>query len=100
MVEVMATILPRILTLSEVAACLRLSEESVMAQVRAGRLPVHQQGGVLQFLQTDVETWSDRYDMRKILMRQVGIFADDESLPQLLENIDKRRKEDILDAID
>lgn len=96
----MATILPSVLTLSEVAAWLRLSPESVMAQVEAGRLPVQQQGEERQFLREDVETWSEKYDQRKILMRQVGVFANDESLPLIEAEIYRRRKENTLDAIE
>jgi hypothetical protein len=96
----MATTLPSILTLSEVAEWLRLSPEAVVAQCSAGRLVGHHEAEEWRFWRDDVEAWSERYDQRKILLRQVGVFADDPSLPLIQEEIDRRRRENTLDAAD
>jgi Helix-turn-helix domain len=104
----MATTLPSILTLTEVAALLRLSPEAVVNLAEAGKLPGQRQGDDFQlvgdrrwqFLRHEVEAWSERCDPRKILLRQVGIFADDESLPLLQAEIDRQRQENTLDATD
>jgi hypothetical protein len=95
----MATVVSSILTLSEVAGSLRLPIEVVLAQMSSGRLTGHQDGEDWTFRWDDVEAWSDRYDQRKVFLRQAGVFAEDESLEALQAHIDRQRQENTLDAI-
>jgi excisionase family DNA binding protein len=89
----MATVLPIVLTLSEVAALLRLPSDVVLAQVELGRLSGHQEGVDWTFRRDDVEAWSDRYDQRKVFLRQAGVFAQDDSIEALQAHIDRQRQE-------
>ncbi len=95
----MATVLPIVLTLSEVAALLRLPSDVVLAQVELGRLFGCQEGADWRFRRDDVDAWSDRYDKRKVFLRQVGVFAQDESIEALQAHIDRQRQDNRLDAI-
>ncbi len=96
----MATVLPIVLSLSEVAEWLRLPSDVVLAQVELGRLSGHQEGDNWTFRRDDVEAWSDRYDKRKVFLRQVGAFAQDDSIEALQKHIDRQHQENRLDAID
>jgi excisionase family DNA binding protein len=93
----MATTLPSILTLSEVAALLRLSPETVTRLAEAGKLPGNLQGEGWQFLRDEVEAWSERHDQRKVLLRQVGALVHDETIEALQTHIDQKRKANWLD---
>jgi excisionase family DNA binding protein len=88
----MATTLPRILTLSEVATLLRLSPGVVIDLAEAGKIPGQRQGDHWQFLRDEMEAWSARYDQRQVLLRQVGALAHDETIDALQTHIDRQRQ--------
>jgi excisionase family DNA binding protein len=88
----MATTLPRILTLSEVATLLRLSPGVVIDLAEAGKIPGQRQGDHWQFLRDEMEAWSARYDQRQVLLRQVGALAHDETIESLQTHIDRQRQ--------
>ena len=54
---------------------------------------------IKRFRRDDVEAWSDRYDKRKVFLRQAGVFAQDDSIEALQAHIDRQRQENRLDAI-
>jgi excisionase family DNA binding protein len=95
----MATTLPRILTLPEVATLLRLSPGVVIDLAEAGKIPGQRQGDHWQFLRDEVETWSARYDQRKVLLRQVGALAHDETIEALQTHVDQQRQANTLDTV-
>jgi excisionase family DNA binding protein len=95
----MATTLPSILTLSEVANSLRLSPETVVSLAEAGKIPGKQQGDGWQFLRDEVAAWSERYDQRKVLLRQVGALAYDATIESLQAHIDQQRQANTLDTV-
>jgi excisionase family DNA binding protein len=104
----MATILTELLTLESTAKYLRLSPETILRQVENGHLPAQRNGDRWQFLRSDLDTWSDglrptlghRYDQRKVLLKQAGALAHDDTIDEMQRLIDLRRQQSSLEMTD
>ena len=96
----MATILTETLTLESTAEYLRLSPETILRQVENGHLPAQRNGDRWQFLRPDLDTWSDRYDQRKVLLKQAGALAHDDTIDEMQRLIDLRRQQSTLETIE
>ncbi len=96
----MATLLTEILTLETTAEYLRLSPETVLRQVEKGHLPAERKGDRWQFLRSDLDHWSDRYDQRKVLLKQAGALAHDDTIEEMQRLIDLRRRQSKLETIE
>jgi Helix-turn-helix domain len=83
-----------VLTLEEAAEYLRLSPAILHQKAVRGMIP----GQAIdehswRFLKSAIDDWLSRRDSRNILLSQAGIFADDEALPLIQEQIDRDRQE-------
>ena len=86
--------LPNVLTLEEAARYLRISKETAKRLAGQGTIPGRCLDGRWRFLKAALDDWlrgKERPDGRTALLQQHGAFADDETLPQMLEAIYKRR---------
>jgi hypothetical protein len=89
----MTATLPNVLTLEETATYLRLSPEVVVQEAIAGNIPGQQIDHTWRFLKSAIDDWLRCRDHRTILLRQAGVFANDETLSLLQENIDRDRQQ-------
>jgi hypothetical protein len=85
---------PEVLTLEEAAEYLRLSPAILHQKAAGGMIP----GQAIdehswRFLKSAIDDWLSRRDSRSILLSQAGIFADDETLPLIQEQIDRDRQQ-------
>lgn len=80
-----------VLTLSEAAAFLRLSPETVERQAAQGHIPGQLIEGSWRFLHAALEDWLSHRDSRTVLLRQAGALADDDDGPALLDAIYRSR---------
>lgn len=80
-----------VLTVQEVATYLRLPEDVVLQEAAQGHLPGRKIADTWRFLKTAIDDWLRLQDSRAILLNQSGVFADDDSLDELLENIYQER---------
>lgn len=80
-----------VLTVQEVATYLRLPEDVVLQEAAQGHLPGRKIADTWRFLKTAIDDWLRSQDSRAILLNQSGVFADDDSLDELLENIYQER---------
>jgi hypothetical protein len=94
----MTATLPNVLTLEETAAYLRLSPEVVAQEAIAGNIPGQQIDHTWRFLKSAIDDWLRCRDQRSILLRQAGVFANDETLTLLQENIDRDRQQSSIDS--
>ena len=83
--------LPDILTLEETAVYLRLPEEIVLDRALKGDLPGRKIKDDWRFLKAAIDDWLRATDSRSILLSQAGVFADDETLLLLRDNVYKAR---------
>lgn len=74
---------PQVLTLEEVAAYLRLPEETIARQAAKGVLPGRRVEDTWRFLKTAIDDWLRSQDSRIVLLQQAGALAEDTSLPTL-----------------
>jgi Helix-turn-helix domain len=81
------TLMPDVLTLEETATYLRLPPELVTREALQGHLPGRQIQDSWRFLKTAIDDWLQTRDTRSILLQQAGVFADDESLAALRDEI-------------
>jgi len=86
------TVTPEVLTVEEVAAYLRLPQETIVRQATQGALPGRQIEDTWRFLKAAIDDWLRSQDSRTLLLHQAGALADDESLPALREAIYAARK--------
>jgi hypothetical protein len=94
-----ATLVTR-LTLDQASIILNLSPGVILEHTEAGNIPGQKIGDTWQFVQSELEAWSDRHDQRKVLLRQAGAFAQDETLEDLQIEIDRQRQLNTIDSID
>ncbi len=100
----MAAILPppasrlaEVLTLQEAATYLRLSPKVVVQQAVAGKLPGQRvDAQTWTFRQSEIEHWSRCCDQRRVLLRQAGAFAHDETLDVLQAAVDYERRQSVV----
>jgi excisionase family DNA binding protein len=78
---------PEVMTLDETARYLRLSKRTVRKLAKQGRLPGREIEGDWRFLKAALENWLRGQDGRATLLEQAGVFADDDTLPELLKGI-------------
>jgi hypothetical protein len=88
----MAATLPNVLTLEETAAYLRLSPEVVAQEAASGNIPGQQINHTWRFLKTAIDDWLQNRDQRAVLLRQAGVFANDETLADLQAQIERDRQ--------
>lgn len=88
----MTTTLPNVLTLEETAAYLRLSPEVVVQEASSGNIPGQQINHTWRFLKSAIDEWLQNRDQRAVLLRQAGVFANDETLEELQAQIDRDRQ--------
>jgi excisionase family DNA binding protein len=83
-----------ILTLAEVAAYLRVTEEEVMHSVRRQDLPGRLLGSEWRFLKSALQDWLRTPPLKpskEAVLARVGSWKDDPYLDELLKEIDKQR---------
>ena len=81
-----------VLTLAETAEYLRVSENEVACLIREQGLPGRKLGGEWRFLKIALQDWLRAPPSKKEGLRlQIGAFADDPNLGEMLEQIHKRR---------
>jgi excisionase family DNA binding protein len=90
--------LPSILTLEEVADCLRLSPEIVLQEAIAGKIPGQPIGNHWRFLRSAIDEWLHCRDSRTIWLQQAGAFAEDETLVAIQAQIDRDRQQFTLES--
>ncbi|BAU09735.1 MerR family regulatory protein [Leptolyngbya sp. NIES-3755] len=95
-VSIMTVTLPNVLTLEETAAYLRLSPEVVEREAIAGNIPGQSVNSTWRFLKTAIDDWLQNRDQRAVLLRQAGVFADDETLKSLQAQIDLDRQTNLV----
>jgi excisionase family DNA binding protein len=79
-----------VLTLNEAAAYLQLPIETVAQQAEAGQIPGRRIDDSWRFLKAAINRWLYQ-DSRQVFLQQAGAFADDETLPLLLQQIYEAR---------
>jgi excisionase family DNA binding protein len=101
----MSTPIPeKVMTLAEAAKFLRVSAYKVRALADDGKIPGRKIGDEWRFLQSTLVEWlRGRPTSKELFLRQAGFFKDDDTLPQMLEDIYKARgrpmvQEDRVDA--
>ena len=77
-------VLPEVLTLEEAADYLRLPKEIIERQATRGQIPGRRIEDDWRFLKTAIDDWLRSQDSRTILLEQAGVFADDDTLDELL----------------
>jgi excisionase family DNA binding protein len=84
-----------ILTLSEAAAYLRLSESDVLRLVDEQRLPARQLGKEWRFLKTAIQDWlrtgPPPKPSKEALLAAIGSWKDDPYLEEMLKEIYRKR---------
>ena len=79
-----------VLTLNEAADYLQLPVETVAQQAEAGQMPGRRIDNTWRFLKAAIDNWLYQ-DSRQLFLQQAGAFADDETLPLLLQQIYEAR---------
>jgi predicted DNA-binding transcriptional regulator AlpA len=80
-----------VLTLEEVSDFLQLPEDVVLRQVLQGNLPGRKIENTWRFLKAAIEDWLRSKSSRDILIQQIGVFAEDDSLAELRSSIYQAR---------
>jgi excisionase family DNA binding protein len=81
-----------VLTLAEAAKFLRVSQAKLRRLAEQRQVPARKLGDDWRFLKPALEDWlRGKPDPRTALLQQVGAFADDETLPDLLKEIYRQR---------
>ena len=81
-----------VLTLAETAEYLRISEKEVARLVRDQGLPGRKLGDDWRFLKIALQDWLRAPPSKKEgILSQIGAFADDPNLGEMLEQIHKQR---------
>ena len=91
-----------VMTLTETAAFLRVTEHEVRQMADEGTLPARRVSGHWRFLKSALLEWfrqpepkpdpDDWREKNRRLLELAGSMADDETIPEMLENIYKERK--------
>ncbi len=82
-----------VLTLSEAAKFLRLSQKLIQEKAEAGKIPGQRIGRTWRFSQAALEGWLRGQNTRRALLEQVGAFKDDDTLLPMVEKIYKERRQ-------
>lgn len=86
-----STPVPDVLNLEEAAAYLRVSPETILRQVDQSNLPGRKIEDSWRFLKTAIDDWLRVQDSRNVMLQQIGMLADDESLSELRASIYQAR---------
>jgi hypothetical protein len=97
------SLFPDVLTLEETAIYLRLEVAIVQRQAEQGKLPGRRIEGIWRFLKSAIDRWlqgsgaepmlvssaasQELQSGKEVLLQQFGVFAEDETLPLMLENV-------------
>jgi excisionase family DNA binding protein len=82
----------RVLTLGEAAKLLRVPVSMVRTLAEERELPGRKIGDQWRFLKSVLLEWlRGKPTSKEVFLRQVGSFKDDDTLPQLLDDIYKAR---------
>ncbi|WP_414574892.1 helix-turn-helix domain-containing protein [Anabaena sp. CCY 9402-a] len=90
--------LPDVLTLEEASAYLRLPIEAVLRQASQGNIPGRKIENDWRFLKVAIDDWLRSQTGRSVLLTQVGMLADDDSLAELRTTIYQQRGRTEVDA--
>jgi excisionase family DNA binding protein len=86
--------IPPVLTTTEVAKYLRLPKAKVLRLAEAGDLPAREIDGEWRFLKAAIDEWLGRPDPTQQLLRQAGMWANDDTYPELCRSINENRRRD------
>ena len=81
-----------VMTLTEAATFLRVSEEAVMKAITEQGLEGRQIGGEWRFLRSAVEDWLRHRSPKARMLATAGSMKDDPYMDQLLKNIYAERE--------
>lgn len=81
------TTLPEVMTLQEVAAYLRLPEDTIERHALQGQLPGRRIEETWRFLKAALDEWLRAQDSRTVLLQQAGALADDDTMGELRASI-------------
>jgi excisionase family DNA binding protein len=87
-----------VLTLSEAAGYLRVSEDAVLEAVRSQQLPGRQVGGEWRFLKWALRSWLGGSGQQGFWKTHFGALRDDPFLEEMLEQIYQRRGRPMTEA--
>ena len=87
-------------TRAKASIILNLSSGVILEHTETGNIPGQKISNTWHYIQSELEAWSDRHDQRKILLRQAGAFAQDETLEAFQLEIDRQRQLNTFDSID
>jgi excisionase family DNA binding protein len=85
------TVTPDVLTLEEAAEYLRISADSMKHLLTSGSIPARQINGDWRILKSAMAAWLGEPTPKQRLTALAGAWKDDETLPDLLRDIYKRR---------
>jgi excisionase family DNA binding protein len=88
---------PEVMTLSEAAKYLRVSQAGLKRDAESGKVPAREINGQWRFLKSALHEWLSRATKpngTSGFMAAFGAFKDDETLPQLRQLIQEARKRD------
>ena len=91
--------IPDILTLEETSEYLRLPVETVLNQALKGNIPGRRIEDNWRFLRAAIDDWLRAKNSRSVLLSQAGALADDDTLPQLRDDIYQARGRSEIDAL-
>jgi Helix-turn-helix domain len=92
---------PEVLTLEEAASYLRMAPALLRDKATHGIIPGQAiDDDSWRFLKSAIDTWLSRSDSRSVLLSQAGIFAGDEMLVAIQEQIDRDRQQNRFEADD
>jgi excisionase family DNA binding protein len=91
----------KVMTLAEAAKLLRVSVAKVRALADEGAIRGRKIGEEWRFLKsTLIDCLRGKPTSKELFLRQAGVFKDDDTLPQLLEDIYKARGRPMVDPED
>lgn len=83
----------QIMTLEETAKYLRVPKKLLEEQIMLGYIPGQNIGGEWRFSKTGLDNWlANKPSPRDDILSLAGVFANDETSPELLEIIKTNRK--------
>lgn len=80
-----------VLTLSEAAAYLRVSEDAIIEAIRTQRLPARKMRNEWRFLKSALQEWLGTPEQRGFWKTQLGALKDDPYLEEMVAQIFEER---------
>lgn len=84
---------PEVFTLEEAAKFLRISVPEMRDLLKKGAIPAQQVGRKWRVLKAAIEDWLRKPDYRQGILDCIGAFKDDDTLPHIVEEAYRRRRE-------